>query len=256
MRKTILTLLTLAAMAGCNNDSVAPTDNDSMLMLDDAAVLAYGAADMAQPGSHYIARLHRLPDRLKLTADQQARIRAALVAFEDATRADRAALAAIIQQARAAHQAGKSPEEVRAILAQGDEIRRRLHTAEQTLHAQIEAILTAEQKAWLAANGPGRCHEFALTEAQKTEITGLIAAFNEANRADLQTIKTVFQEARAAHENGATRDQIAAILAKAAPAMLRVRAAQVVLEAAIRGVLTPEQRASGCFAPRIMVDRR
>jgi Spy/CpxP family protein refolding chaperone len=255
MRKTIFTLLALATLAGCSKDSVAPADSDSML-LDDAAVLAYGAADMAEPGSHYIARLHRLPDNLKLTADQQARIRSALQAFEEATRSDRAALTTIIQQARAAHQAGKSPEEVRAILAQGDDIRRRLHTAEQNLHAQIEAILTPEQKAWLAANGPGRCREFALTEAQKTQITGLIAAFNEANRADLQTIKTVFQEARAAHENGANRNEIARILSKAAPAMLRVRAAQVELASAIRAVLTPEQRASGCYAPRIVVNHR
>src|SRR5688572_21807382 len=146
MRKTILTLLALATLAGCNNDSVAPADNDSLMLLDDAAVLAYGATDMAEPGSHYIARLHRLPERLKLTADQQTRIRAALQAFEETTRPDREALAAIIRRAREAHQAGKSPAEVRAILAEGDEIRRRLHAAEQNLHSQIEAILTAEQK--------------------------------------------------------------------------------------------------------------
>ena len=253
MRKTLLALFAAVTFAGCNDDGVGPTDNGSLMLLDDAAVLAFGAADMAHPGSHYIARLHRLPEHLKLTADQQSRIKALLEAFEQATRADREALAAIMRQAREAHQAGKSPAEVRAILAQGDPIRQRLHAAEQTLHSQIEAILTPEQKAWLAANGPERCRALALTEAQRTEITALIAAFNEANRADLQLIKQVFEEARAAHQNGATREQLRAILNKAAPAMERIRVAQQALHVAIFALLTPEQRASGCYGPRIVV---
>jgi Spy/CpxP family protein refolding chaperone len=121
------------------------------------------------------------------------------------------------------------------------------------LHNQIEAVLTAEQKAWLAAHAPVRCREFALTDAQKTEITGLIAAFNEANRADLEAVKAVFEEARAAYQNGASREQIRAILNKAAAAMQRLRTAHEALNASIRAVLTAEQLASGCYGPRIVV---
>jgi Spy/CpxP family protein refolding chaperone len=255
MRKTLLTLLAAISFAACSDDSVSPRNEDSLFLLDETAVLAFGSMDMADPGSRYIARLHRLPEHLKLSADQQARIKAILEAYESATKADREALAAIHRQAREAHQAGKSSAEVRAILAQGDPIRQRLHAAEQQLHAQIEAVLTAEQKAWLAANGPERCRGFALTDAQKTQITALIAAFQEANAADLATIKKAFEEARAAHQAGASRQQIAAILNRAAAAIERIRVAQIALDAAILALLTPEQRASGCFGPRLVGHR-
>jgi Spy/CpxP family protein refolding chaperone len=255
MRKMLFTLLAAMAVAACDNQSVGPTDDGSLLLLDDAAVLAYGAMDMAHPGSHYIARLHRLPDRLKLTSEQQSQIRALLQTFAEATKTDREALAAIMQRAREAIHGGKSREEVRAILAEGDPIRRRLHEAEQNLHAQIDAVLTDEQKAWLAANGPARCREFALTEAQKTEITGLIAAFNEANQEDIETVRVAFEAARAAHQNGASRDEIRSILQPAAVAMQRLIHAHLQLGAAIQSVLTPEQRASGCYRPRVVIRR-
>lgn len=255
MRKLLFTLLAAVTLSACNDDSAAPADDGSLLLLDDAAVLAYGAMDMAHPGSHYIARLHRLPDHLKLTAAQQTQIRTLLQAFAEATKADREALAAIMQRAREAIQAGKTREEVRAILAEGDPIRRRLHEAEQNLHSQIEAVLTAEQKAWLAANGPERCREFALTEAQKTEITALIAAFNQANHADIETVRQAFEAARAAHQNGASREEIRAILQGAAAAMQRLMFAQFELQAGIQAVLTAEQRASGCFGPRMVIHR-
>jgi Spy/CpxP family protein refolding chaperone len=255
MRKMLFTLLAAVTLAACNDDSVRPTDDESLLLLDDAAVLAYGAMDMAHPGSHYIARLHRLPDHLKLTTEQQSLIRALLQAFAETTKADREALAAVMQRARAAIQAGQSRDEVRAILAEGDPIRRRLHEAEQNLHSQIEAVLTAEQKAWLAANGPARCRDFALTEPQKTEITGLIAAFNQANLGDIETVRQTFQAARAAHQNGASREEIRAILEGAAAAMHRLAIAHFELQASIHDVLTPDQRASGCYGPRLVIRR-
>jgi Spy/CpxP family protein refolding chaperone len=255
MRKVLFTLLAAVTLTGCNDQSVGPADDGTLLLLDDAAVLAYGAMDMAHPGSHYIARLHRLPDHLKLTAEQQSQIRALLQAFAETTKADREALAAIMQRARAAIHAGRSREEVRAILAEGDPIRRRLHEAEQNLHAQIAAVLTADQKAWLAANGPERCGEFALTEAQKTEITALISAFNQTNQADIETVRQAFEAARAAHQNGASPEAIRAILLAAAPAMQRLILAHAELETAIRAVLTPEQRASGCYRPRVLIRR-
>jgi Spy/CpxP family protein refolding chaperone len=253
MRKLLLTLVAAVALAACNDDSVGPADDGSLLLLDDAAVLAFGAMDMAQPGSHYIARLHRLPDHLKLTTAQQSQIRALLQTFAEATTADREALMAIMQRARAAFQAGQSQDEVRAILAEGDAIRRRLHEAEQNLHSQIEAVLTAEQKAWLAANGPERCREFALTETQQTEITALIAAFNVTNQADIATVRQAFEAARAAHQNGASREAILAILQGASGAMQRLMVAQFQLQAAIQAVLTPQQRDSGCYGPRIVI---
>jgi Spy/CpxP family protein refolding chaperone len=255
MRKLLLMLLAASSITACSEETVAPTDTESLLLLDDAAVLAYGAMDMAHPGSHFIARLHRLPEHLKLTAEQQTQIRALLQAFAEATKADREALAAIMRRAREAHQAGKSHEEVRAILAEGDPIRRRLHEAEQNLHTQIEALLTPAQKEWLAQTGPNRCQAFALTDAQKTEITALVAAFNQTHAADIATVRQAFEEARAAYQNGASREEIRAILQKAAAAMERLMVAHVQLHTAIQAVLTSEQRQSGCYGPRFIIRR-
>lgn len=247
MRKTLLMLLAVLALGACSEQTTAPTDNAFMLV--EAADLAYGATDLADPGRHFIGRLRLLPDNLKLSAAQETQIRALIAAFAAATKPDLEALAAIRRQAREAYAAGKSAEEIRAILAGGDAIRARLHEAERKLHADILAVLTPEQKAWLESQRPLPCRDLRLTDAQKTEITSLIAEFQSAHQADLELIKAVFEEARAAYLAGATRQEIAGILAKARPAMERVRLARAELAAAIRAVLTPEQLASGCFGP-------
>ena len=254
MRKLLL-MVAAASLAACSENPAEPRD-DSFL-LDDAAVLAYGAMDMTDPGSHYIARLHSLPDSLKLTAAQEQQVRALVAAFAAATKTDMDALHAIHQEARAAKAAGKTDAEIRAIYAKGDPIRARLHAAEAKLHADIVAVLTPAQQAWLKNPRPRPCGDpkLQLTDSQKTQITALIAAFEAANAADLDAIRKVHEEARAAHKAGAPREQIAAILEKARAPMERVRNAQVALTAGILALLTPEQRASGCFGTVIKKDR-
>ena len=250
MRKILFLFIAAFTLAACSNDSTAPRDDDSALLIDDLAVLAFGGMDMTDPGSQYIARLHSFPDSLKLTADQQGRIRALVAAFMAATKPDMEALRAIHEEARAAKAAGKSDAEIRAIFARGDAIRARLHAAETKLRADIIAVLTPAQQAWLnAPRQKNPCREAALqlTDAQKTQITALIAAFETANRADLDALKKIHEEARAAHAAGASREAIKAILDKGRAPMERLRAAQAALKAGILAVLTPEQRNSGCF---------
>jgi Spy/CpxP family protein refolding chaperone len=238
-------LLATLALGACSEETTAPTD--TTFMLQDAADLAYGATDLADPGRHFIARLKLLPDSIKLSEAQETQMRGLIAAFVEATKADLAALAAIHKQAREAYAAGKSAEEIRAILATGDAIRTRLHEAERKLHADILALLTPAQKAWLESHRPQPCRDLRLTEEQKTQITALIAAFQTENQADLELIKSVFEQARAAHRAGASRREIAEILRQAVPAMERVRLARAELHDDIRAVLTPEQLASGCF---------
>jgi Spy/CpxP family protein refolding chaperone len=245
MRKFVFVVMA-AALTACNGDSTAPSDD--LVMLEDAASLAYGAMDMADPGSHFLARLNNLPDPIKLSTEQRAQIRALIAAFVQATQADKEALTAIHQEARAARAAGASDAEVRAIFAQGDEIRRRLHVAEAQLHADILALLTPAQRAWLERPLVCRAEDIRLNEAQKTQITALLVAFESANRPDLDTIKAIFEQARTAYQAGASREEIAAILQQARAPMERVRAARLELEAAIRALLTPAQIASGCFS--------
>jgi Spy/CpxP family protein refolding chaperone len=240
-------VLAALAIAACDNETVAPPQVD--VLFDDGGILAYDAAGVSGPG-RYLSGLHRLPPELRLTEAQSAAIKAAFDAFHKATAADREALAKILEAANQARRAGKSRAEVAAILATGDPIRERILGAERALQAKIESILTAEQKAWLDANLPKVCDPRAapkLNEAQITEIRALLAAYEQANRADLEAVKAALEKARAAQQNGATRDQINAILHSVQPAMERLAAAQAALLKAIDALLTPEQRASGCY---------
>jgi Spy/CpxP family protein refolding chaperone len=249
MRKLFAVLATLLVAGGCDNDSMAPTDDGVAATLQEMAALAYGSMQISEqnPGAGLIERLGQLPAEIALTEAQIAHISALVQAFIAATAADREALAAIRAAAADARSAGKSPEEVRAILAGGLEIRRRLREAEVALHRGILASLTPAQRAWLANRPPPQPRPCALTEDQRTEISGLMAAFEQANADDIALVRAVHERARAAHQAGASRQEIAAILAEAREAVQRLRAAREALRAAIQAVLTPEQQAAGCF---------
>jgi Spy/CpxP family protein refolding chaperone len=82
-----------------------------------------------------------------LTAEQAARVRALQDAHLAATKADRDALARILADVLAARQAGKPAGEVLAILERASPIRDRLAAAEAKLRADVDAVLTAEQRA-------------------------------------------------------------------------------------------------------------
>ena len=249
MRRTGLIAAAVLSLAACS-DATSPSGPDLTLL----EAGAYGTALTALGG--YDADLYQnrlanaLPDELKLTAEQQAKIKALVEAFVQATRADREALGAIIREAHQAAQAGKSRSEIEAILAKGADIRRRLSAAEAKLKADIDAVLTAEQRAWIAAHSPRTCRADRfppLTDAQKAQIRALETTFQQNNKADLDLVRATFEEAHAAIQAGKSREEVAQILAKAAPAIIRLEVARQALRQQILAVLTPEQKASGCL---------
>jgi hypothetical protein len=75
-------------------------------------------------------------------------------AFAAANAAALAQLKAVFEEARAAKQAGKTREEVRAILVKARPIAEGLRPAVKALHEAVWNVHTAEQKAWLIANRP------------------------------------------------------------------------------------------------------
>jgi Spy/CpxP family protein refolding chaperone len=81
-----------------------------------------------------------------LTPAQQAQIRSLMQAFEQQNRADLLVVAKAMADARAAKQGGKSEAEIRAILQTAAAAQARLEEAHKALQAQIEAVLTPEQK--------------------------------------------------------------------------------------------------------------
>lgn len=249
VKKTSLILLAGLALAACGKDVTAPAANSTEL--DEAAELAFSTSFISNGGSMFVPDvLRHLPEALRLSPAQESSIKALLEAFRDATKADREALIAIGRRAHDAAAAGASSEAVRAILAEGNPIRARLEAAETKLRADILAVLTPQQKAFIESHEPHACIN-SLTPEQRTQISALFAAFEQANQADLDAIKAAFEQARTAQHNGATRAQIEAILENARPAVVRVRQAQLQLAVAIAGVLTPGQLASAC-RPTVM----
>jgi Spy/CpxP family protein refolding chaperone len=237
------------ALAACGRSeatspALSQNDGESIDLIPDFALSNAAEVDGAGIGASM------LPESLKLTAEQKAQIEALHEAFRAAHKSDIDALKAIEAAARAAHHEGKPRSEVRAILATALPILARLHVAFGELQDAIWAIYTPEQRAWIEAHHPRLCGPGgppALTDAQITAIRALRDAFEEANHSDLEIIKATFQEARAAHQAGATRAEIDAIFAKASAALDRLRAAEIKLKADIDALLTPEQRAAFCL---------
>lgn len=96
------------------------------------------------------------PDSLKLTDAQKAQIAALVAAFTTANAADLAAMKAAHTAARTARQAGKSREEIKAILDAAKPAADRVRAASEALRAAISNILTPAQRAWLEAHKPDR----------------------------------------------------------------------------------------------------
>lgn len=250
MRKTIAITLVALAAAACSGDTTAPSNTD-LATLDAGA---FGTALTIAGGydaETYQNRLaNALPDELALSDEQKAAIKSLVEAFVQSTKADREALTVILREAHDAARAGKSREEVNAILATGAPIRERLSAAEAKLKSDIDAVLTPDQRAWIASHTPTACraNQFPpLTDSQKAQIKTLEAAFQAAHQADLDAVKSILADAQAAIRAGKSRDEVAAILAKAVAPLQRLATARAELRTQILAVLTPEQKASGCL---------
>jgi hypothetical protein len=135
MRARFVVLLgAIAVLSACDKSmpvSPASTADDVVDLIPDYAVSPAASIDAAGIGGSL------LPDALRLTAEQKAAIVALHDAFMKATADDIAALQAIEKDARAAVRAGRSREDVRAILAKADPIRARLDASFRKLRADI-----------------------------------------------------------------------------------------------------------------------
>lgn len=238
--RRIVLICAIGLFAGCDRSNpVSPNvDSDVVDLVPDYAVSPAASIDAAGIGASM------LPDALKLTVEQKAAITALHDAFMKANAADIAALEAIEREAKAAIKAGKSRDEVRAILAKSDAIRARLDVAFKKLQADIWAVYTPEQRAWIEAHRPRGCGRGALklTDDQVKQIRDLEQQFYASVKADLELIRAIADEARAAKAAGKSRDEVLAILAKAAEPQRRVSEAEHKLQAAVLAVLTPGQR--------------
>jgi Spy/CpxP family protein refolding chaperone len=245
-RTTFVLAAGLALLSACGKDPVAPpasVQEGGIDLVQDFDVSTAAAIDGAGIGGS------ALPDSLRLTAEQKARIDSLHRAYQAAVRADLDSLKKIELAARAAYAAGKSRAEVQAIIAQADPILARLRAAFARLQAAIWSVYTPAQQAWINSHRPGVCRDSTprLTEEQVAKIRALKAAFDASIQDELEVIRTVHAEARAAWAAGASTEEVRKILAKAESAMEAIRQAELRLKEAILDVLTPEQRQNRCI---------
>lgn len=252
MRLTKMSLVVggIIAIAACNSETTAPVQTPEQVqesqpidLIGDFGATAASDIDGAGIGGS------SLPDSLKLTTEQKAKIEELHAAFRTARAADLAALEAIEKEARAARDAGKSKEEVKKILDKAIPIRARLMTAFLKLVADIKAVYTPAQLAWINAHpikecGPNGRPE--LNEAQIAAIRNLRKTFLETTNADREFVKKIAKEAEEARKAGKSSAEVKAILAKADPARVRIDAAESKLRQAILDLLTPKQRLEWC----------
>lgn len=243
MRARFVVLLGAIAVLGACDKSTTPvspatTADDVVDLVPDYAVSPAASIDAAGIGGSL------LPDALKLTAEQKAAIAALHDAFMKAVAGDIAALQAIEKEAKTAIRAGKSREQVRAILANGAPILARLNAAFRKLQADIWVVYTPEQRTWIEAHRPRDCRRgsLKLTEEQVTAIRDLEQEFYAAVKPDLDLIRSIVEEARQARAAGKSREEVTVILAQAIEPQRRVAGAERKLQAAIFNVLTPDQR--------------
>lgn len=84
--------------------------------------------------------------------------------------------------------------------------------------------------------------ELALSAEQQAEIEALRTSFVAAHQADLDAMRAIFEEARAAREDGATREEVRAILEGGRSIGEGLREDVQALHDAIAEVLTDDQR--------------
>ncbi len=82
-----------------------------------------------------------------------------------------------------------------------------------------------------------------LTDEQRAEMLALRMAFRAEHEAELDSLRDVFQQARLARLEGATREEVRAILETGRPIAEALRPDVLALHEALRAVLTDAQRA-------------
>jgi Spy/CpxP family protein refolding chaperone len=143
-----------AFVTACDNSSTSPrVDESAVLLFDQAATM--DSVSLVPRGPIYD---RTVPDSVKLTAAQQAAIKALHDAYAAKHKAQFDQLKAIHEEARAAFKANKTRDEIKAILDKGKPIMEAMRADFDALRAAVGAILTPAQKAWAAAHqrmGPG-----------------------------------------------------------------------------------------------------
>jgi Spy/CpxP family protein refolding chaperone len=167
------------ALTACERTPTGPQDLEASLDEVDPVVITFAATQGLPGGPHVggdlppfmgampftggtgMGRESRgpgapFPDSLRLTDAQKAQIQALVEAYLAANAADMATMKAARVAAREAIKAGKTREEVRAILEAAKPAAERVRAAAAALREAIRNVLTPAQRAWLDAHRPDK----------------------------------------------------------------------------------------------------
>jgi Spy/CpxP family protein refolding chaperone len=157
--RIMVVLLVAGSVAACANEVTAPTvptpENSFSATNDAPGAWAFGRHGFGMMGGGFMFA-RRLPANLALTGAQKTEIKALTTAYRSAHQQDLQSMAMVGKQMRAAQVAGQtmSVDQRRAMLAQTAPARQRLMAANKQLAADVQRVLTADQKAWLASHRP------------------------------------------------------------------------------------------------------
>lgn len=114
------------------------------MMMVGSATFAQGNGDGMGGGRKHMQKLEKAAERLNLTADQKAKIKALRDQFKTAHQSTFAEMKSLKAQIKAA---GKGTDQAKALREQMKAKMESLRPAQEQLHQQILAILTPEQRA-------------------------------------------------------------------------------------------------------------
>lgn len=233
VRAVPLVLSGLFALA-CGPDKptapVAPVDDAAIAsgITTNERVLAAGQAAPFQ-------FMVRFPDAIALTPTQLAAIRQLIDAHVQANTADLTALEAIMRELIEARRAGASMPQLRAILERAHPIRLRLVEAQQQLERAIWNVLTPAQQSYIESlRNRAPCE---LTPEQVSQLRALHQEFERVHAADLGLQRQVMLRIAQAIRDGATREQIEAMLAEARSVHERLAEARARLAEQMRAII-------------------
>ncbi len=245
-----LAIAALLFTAACSSAPDATTPNfDSEDLIRAALALSQTGLSGTVTVVREVALLEKLPDNLKLSDEQRARLNQLVDAHAAATRSDRDALNSVATRAMNAINTGRPRGEIITILDEARPIQQRLAASDADLIKSLAAILTPQQNAWLQSQLPTACDRSKfppLTATQQRQIASLDSAFAVNNRADIEAAKAALIKAGEAKAAGKSDAEINAIMGAAKTALDRLAAATKKLQEEIAAIYSPEQKASGC----------
>jgi Spy/CpxP family protein refolding chaperone len=157
--KNVVLISFMALVMGCATptEPISPIEDYALVVFGETGAAlegTLGEQSREHPTDGRTGGFGRLPDSLRITAEQATAIKALRDQFRETHEEQLIALRNVFVQAREARRGGATREEVRAILLEARPITEALREPTRQLHVAIFGVLTPNQRTWLVSNRP------------------------------------------------------------------------------------------------------